>query len=716
MKKLLLSTLGFFMVIQGFGQKEIITLSFAAKDSITQNPLVLDSVFVNNVTLGCDTSLYNPVSDLSINILYVGINEPESQNTDFFTVMQNTPNPFSGSTLLRICLKKDGLLNLAVYDIHGKQLAEYRNNFRKGWHLFEVSTSGSRLLFLRVSDNTSTKTIKLLSTGAGSEDSRISYAGESGQDHPILKSVQEETGFVFYLGNQLQFTAYADGYYESILTDNPESDETYTFAMLPVAILPTVTTSPVTNIAQTTATSGGNVTSDGGATVTARGVCWNTEPNATIENNHTSDGSGTGTFVSNLTGLTANTPYFVRAYATNSEGTAYGNEVQFSTLPNASLPVVITSAATNITQTTATSGGNVTSDGGATVTARGVCWNTTPNPTIVNSHTTNGSGTGAFVSNLTALTPNTPYYIRAYATNSVGTAYGNQVNFTTLPAGFTCGSSLTITHVTGEVAPVDKTVTYGTVTNIPGEPSKCWITSNLGADHQATAKDDATEPSAGWYWQFNRKQGYKHDGVTRTPNTTWITSINENSNWTAANDPCTLELGAGWRIPTNTEWTNVEASGNWTNWNGPWNSALKMHAAGTLDFTNGSLSQRGSFGAYWSSAQADGSDGYAECFNSALIVVSMEYKPTGFTLRCLRESSSSTLPTVTTAGITNNTQTTATSGGNVTSDGGATVTARGVCWTKPNDSKQPHFRRNRNRRICEQSYRFNGKHTIFCKT
>ena len=78
---------------------------------------------------------------------------------------------------------------------------------------------------------------------------------------------------------------------------------------------------------------------------------------------------------------------------------------------------------------------------------------------------------------------------------------------------------LTINHVEGVVAPVTKTTTYGTVTNIPGELTKCWITSNLGSDQQATAVNDATEASAGWYWQFNRKQGYKHDGSTRTPNT-----------------------------------------------------------------------------------------------------------------------------------------------------------------------------------------------------
>jgi hypothetical protein len=108
-------------------------------------------------------------------------------------------------------------------------------------------------------------------------------------------------------------------------------------------------------------------------------------------------------------------------------------------------------------------------------------------------------------------------------------------------APFTCGtSSLTINHTMSKgVAPVNKTTTYGTVTNIPGGPDKCWITDNLGSDHQATAVYDATEASAGWYWQFNRKQGYKNDG-TLTPSWT-TTSISENSDWLPANDPCTVD-------------------------------------------------------------------------------------------------------------------------------------------------------------------------------
>ncbi|MEI6750129.1 MAG: hypothetical protein WCM93_13300, partial [Bacteroidota bacterium] len=195
--------------------------------------------------------------------------------------------------------------------------------------------------------------------------------------------------------------------------------------------LATVSTTSITNFTSTTATGGGNVTSDGGAAVTARGVCWSTSSNPTISNSHTSNGTGTGAFTSSLTGLASNTLYHIRAYATNSVGTSYGSDLTFTTLANSVIPTVTTTAATNITQATATSGGNVTSDGGAAVTARGVCWGTSSNPTISSSHTSNGTGTGIFASSLTGLAVSTLYHIRAYATNSTGTAYGNEVSLTT---------------------------------------------------------------------------------------------------------------------------------------------------------------------------------------------------------------------------------------------------------------------------------------------
>lgn len=393
-------------------------------------------------------------------------------------------------------------------------------------------------------------------------------------------------------------------------------------------------TTGVTNVSYTSASGGGEVTSDGGSAITAHGVCWNTTGAPVITDSHTTDGSGTGVFTSSLSNLTPGITYYVRAYAINGNGIAYGDQVSFSTL-QVTIPTLATAEVTNIGQTTATSGGNVTADGGSAVTVRGVCWSITPNPTIANTHTFDGSGSGSFISQLTGLTTFTGYYVRAYATNSAGTSYGNQVSF------YACGGSFNVNHVTlGGVAPVNKTVTYGTVNNIPGETSKCWIISNLGADHQATAVDDATEPSAGWYWQFNRKQGYKHDGSTRTPNTAWISSISENSNWIPANDPCALELGIGWRVPNKTEWINVDASGNWTDWNGPWGSGLKLHAAGFLHYSDVSLGYRGSNSYYWSSTQDDDAivSGVFLGFNNRwLSTWATSYKASGFSARCVRD-------------------------------------------------------------------------------
>ncbi len=203
------------------------------------------------------------------------------------------------------------------------------------------------------------------------------------------------------------------------------------FTTLQMIYVPTVTTNSVSDILSNTATCGGDVTSDGNGTVTARGVCWNTSDNPTIANNHTVDGSGTGSFTSTITGLSPVTTYYVRAYATNEVGTAYGPSMTFTT--SVALPTVTTATLFDIGPTSAFGGGNVTNAGGGTVTARGVCWSTSGNiPTIADSHTVDGSGTGSFYSIITALTPGTTYYIRAYATNEAGTNYGIIRTFSTL--------------------------------------------------------------------------------------------------------------------------------------------------------------------------------------------------------------------------------------------------------------------------------------------
>jgi hypothetical protein len=213
----------------------------------------------------------------------------------------------------------------------------------------------------------------------------------------------------------------------------------------------------------------------------------------------------------------------------------------------------------------------------------------------------------------------------------------NSVN--PIPA-FVCGLTITINHlVSGGVAPVNKTAAYGTVTGIPGEPEKCWITSNLGADRQATAVNDATEASAGWYWQFNQQQGFKHDGTTRTPNTTWITYIGEDSDWISANDPCSIELGTSWHIPTYTEWYNVDNAGNWISWNGPWGSGLKMHAAGYLFHGGiGALYSRGEVGEYWSSSQYNINVCHNLEFTNVWSAMGAYFRAYGLSVRCVNNN------------------------------------------------------------------------------
>ena len=192
---------------------------------------------------------------------------------------------------------------------------------------------------------------------------------------------------------------------------------------------PILITLPINNISEFSATAGGNITADGGSPISQRGVCWSTNQNPTIADNSTTNGSGVGVFSSSLTNLTPNTTYYVRAYASNGNGIAYGNQVNFTT--TTSLPTLVTSNTSNIGFNSATSGGNITADGGSPITQRGVCWSTNQNPTIADNSTTNGSGVGVFSSSLTNLTPNTTYYVRAYASNGNGIAYGNQVSFIT---------------------------------------------------------------------------------------------------------------------------------------------------------------------------------------------------------------------------------------------------------------------------------------------
>jgi len=437
----------------------------------------------------------------------------------------------------------------------------------------------------------------------------------------------------------------------------------------PAPVLPTVTTTAVSSVAGTTASSGGNVTSDGGGTVTARGVCWSTSSSPTIANSKTTDGSGSGSFTSSITGLSYGTLYYVRAYATNSTGTSYGNEITFTTF---NLPSLSTYAISSVTGTTASSGGNVTSDGGVSVTVRGVCWSTSTSPTTANSLTSNGGGTGSFVSSITGLSNGTTYYVRAYATNAAGTAYGNQVSLTTLTVP---------TVTTTAVYSIAQTDAYsgGNVTSDGGasisQKGVCWSTSP-----NPTIANSLTYNGLGTGVYLSYLSGltagttyYVRAYATNSVGTSYGTEVN----FTTLNVP-TL---------TTTEITSITNS--------------TASSGGTISSTGGAaITARG---VCWSTTPnptvalaTKTTDAASNPFTSSITGLSSgtlyyvrayatNSQGTGYGQPLTFTTSSPTVPSLTTTAVTSVKAFTASSGGDISSDGGAAITARGVCWsTSPN--------------------------------
>lgn len=196
--------------------------------------------------------------------------------------------------------------------------------------------------------------------------------------------------------------------------------------------LATVATNSATNVTTTGALGSGNVVSAGGGFVSTRGLCWSTSTSPTTSNNKIASGSGTGVFSGDISSLNPGTTYYVRAYATNQAGTAYGEQIIFTTTP-VKLATVSTVSINSISRNAASISATITADGGGAISSKGLCYSaSTSLPTIFsNSYTNNGSGIGAAGGILNSLSSGTTYYVRAYATNSAGTAYGTVTSFRT---------------------------------------------------------------------------------------------------------------------------------------------------------------------------------------------------------------------------------------------------------------------------------------------
>ncbi len=418
---------------------------------------------------------------------------------------------------------------------------------------------------------------------------------------------------------------------------------------------PTLTTSSVVSITQTTAISGGNISSDGGMIILERGICWSTYPNPTIDDNKTSDGTGTGEFTSTLTNLSPGTTYYLRAYATNNVGTAYGMEVTFTT-SDLQTPTLTTSSVVSITLTTAVSGGNISSDGGMIILERGVCWSTDPNPTIDDNKTSDGTGTGEFTSTLTNLSPGTTYYLRAYATNSVGTAYGEVVSFTTkvLPEN---------SFFDSRDGNVYQSVAIG---------SQVWMAENLKylpvvhSNVEFYSQGNSSQPGYGVY-------GYDGSDFATAKSQENYTTYGVLYNWYAVN---TGKLcPTGWHVPSDAEWTTLEnyLTANGYNYDGTttgnkiakamasssgWEISSKEGTIGNNDYPqkqnasgftalpggkrdfDGDFSKVGDYGYWWSSTEIFEYYAYRRFLYSGFKYLGHDTggnKEDGYSVRCLKD-------------------------------------------------------------------------------
>jgi len=392
---------------------------------------------------------------------------------------------------------------------------------------------------------------------------------------------------------------------------------------------PELITSEVTEIRGTSAICGGTITSDGGSTVTSRGVCWSTEQAPSILDDTTNDGTGSGSFISNLKELTPTTTYYVRAYATNSSGTGYGSTMTFTT-SQIYAPTLNTVQVTNIMVTTAICGGTINSDGGSLIKTKGVCWSTGQTPTVSDDTTNNGAGDGSFISRIKDLTGGTMYYVRAYASNDAGTAYGNTVTFTTLIGG-------TVTDFDGNIY---QTIKIG---------NQWWIAENLKVTHYRNG--DAIPNVTGnsdWYNLMTGAYCYYENNVSNSETYGLL------YNWYAVNDNRNL-CPNGWHIPSDTEWQilidylggaiyagNKMKESDTTHWSsnsGATNESGFTSLPGGWRRNNGTFYSIFDYSLYWSATEYDSLNAWVRQLrdNTSYVLNNGYSKASGCSVRCVKD-------------------------------------------------------------------------------
>ena len=714
MKKIYRIVLGVIFIIIGFIKlqaQDNITLRFTGQDQSGQY-LQLSRVVVENISQNWQEVLFYP--DTTLFTENTGIGEINCNGKNI-RLLQNIPNPFDGVTDFVLQLPEAMDVRLEIYDLNGKMVTAYKGSLGQGSHQFRAWLSTPQTYLLNAYTSEGNVQIKMLNTGNAGQ-SFIKYLGEENslQVENSKDGTKGGTTFPFTFGDMMSYEGYAH-LADRDFTSNAIVQAQYSSELIKLTFtlpLPTVTTEAASNITNTEAQLNGSVLELPEYPVIERGFLFADNDSLTGAVAYPV-GSGNGVFSYTVSNLQVANRYHYQAYARTAVGTSYGNILYFDT--HAELPVVLTLEVTDVKASIATCGGNVTATGGADVTARGVCWNTTPNPTINDSFTSDSTGLGAFTSHMTGLSPNTSYYVRAYATNSAGTAYGEQRSFTTWPP-FYCGHD-TVTDYDGNSY---HTVEIG---------QQCWMKENLRTTHYADGSDilDSTNT----IWQDTT--AYFCAPCDNSDNVpiygylyNWTAMMNGSSSSNANPSGVQGICPPGWHVPSKAELTQLinfvssqsqyccdgnnnyiaramASTDNWTGLEGinhcyidfdpmknnatgfsatPTGYADRYNEPHNIDcyvrfYLNSTtlISYNNATGAYFMCI--DGYEPFVRINSSGL-----KY---GKSVRCLLDDSGvsdsiAILPTISTKIVSDITSSTVSCGGHVDGSGGTYVTARGVCW------------------------------------
>jgi hypothetical protein len=214
-----------------FSQTKI-TLSFLDKETISQNLLTLDSVYIKNIRRDCDTTLYGSDSKLTVNAsLTDDLNDLKTNSSSEFILNQNFSNSFNETSNVDIYRNYSGPLNLFLFDCLGRKLSEYHSNFDKGFNSFTISSSEHGVLILVVYDDKNKKSLKLICSNQSQFKNKINYNRNISYEEKVMLKGQAISGFRFSLGDQMSYTASAKGYSDQTITDKPKADTKYIFIM-----------------------------------------------------------------------------------------------------------------------------------------------------------------------------------------------------------------------------------------------------------------------------------------------------------------------------------------------------------------------------------------------------------------------------------------------------------------------------------------------------